>query len=609
MPAHMLHPQGQPSHFTMSRGLAALGRGNDTQLVHMSNSEVAGLKHLAKATGGHLTTNPHTGLYEAGALDSILPLIAGGILSMTGVGAPAAAAIVGAEEAVRKKNWKAGLAAGLGAYGGAGLAGSLAGSGAAAAADAGAGAATSPAATATSTAIPSASGAGYAAESAGTNAAQEAAAQTMTTAQRQAAEEAIRKATMEGGNASLNQLQSQWANVKGGLGTLDTMQGWNDLGSNVGKSGLLAMSAPAIYQSSQPAGPSPPTSSKYATTTYDPRTQTYGPLTYRTWTDVGTGSGYASGGFVPAGGGSSNAQPIAQPPSQDAIRNYYNSLMQPPTSGTPITPPLPDANNQYMQNLNTNLALNQHIGGHPVTPTGSAPSLPPPGSTGIQPSGGGTTTPQPTRMVGVNDPYMTGIRSGLFRGFDAGGSTSVNYPTYDPTTGKIIYPDKPSTAPNLDNLAHPASFFKSTLEHPFDVMGNIENRPNTAATVLDPLGILNQDGSFNSKNFKADLKEIPHIASLGLFAQGGIASLPARHIQGPGDGMSDSIPARIDGKQEAALGNDEFVVPADVVSHIGNGSSDAGAKKLYAMMDRIRQARTGKKGQAPQIKAERFMPA
>lgn len=97
------------------------------------------------------------------------------------------------------------------------------------------------------------------------------------------------------------------------------------------------------------------------------------------------------------------------------------------------------------------------------------------------------------------------------------------------------------------------------------------------------------------------------MGGLAALAKGG--ALPPRFLSGGGDGMSDSIPARIGGKQEARLADGEFVVPADVVSHLGNGSSKAGAKKLYAMMDRARQARTGQKRQAPAIKAERVMPA
>jgi hypothetical protein len=90
--------------------------------------------------------------------------------------------------------------------------------------------------------------------------------------------------------------------------------------------------------------------------------------------------------------------------------------------------------------------------------------------------------------------------------------------------------------------------------------------------------------------------------SLGGYSDGG------RMLKGPGDGMSDSIPGTINEKQPARLADGEFVVPADVVSHLGNGSTDAGAKRLYNMMDRVRQARTGTKKQGKQIKADKFLP-
>jgi hypothetical protein len=91
-------------------------------------------------------------------------------------------------------------------------------------------------------------------------------------------------------------------------------------------------------------------------------------------------------------------------------------------------------------------------------------------------------------------------------------------------------------------------------------------------------------------------------------AKGGIASA-GRYLQGKTDGMADKIPSNIDGKQEAALSHGEFVIPADVVSHLGNGNSEAGAQKLYQMMDRIRQARTGTKEQGKQINPDKFLPA
>ena len=62
-------------------------------------------------------------------------------------------------------------------------------------------------------------------------------------------------------------------------------------------------------------------------------------------------------------------------------------------------------------------------------------------------------------------------------------------------------------------------------------------------------------------------------------------------------------------KRPARLANEEFVVPADVVSGLGNGSSEAGAKQLYAMMDRVRQARTGTKKQGREINPAKYMPA
>jgi hypothetical protein len=72
--------------------------------------------------------------------------------------------------------------------------------------------------------------------------------------------------------------------------------------------------------------------------------------------------------------------------------------------------------------------------------------------------------------------------------------------------------------------------------------------------------------------------------------------------------MADKIPSSIEGRQPAALSHGEFIIPADVVSHLGNGNSDAGADVLYKMMDRVRQARTGTKKQGKQIKPEKFMP-
>lgn len=92
----------------------------------------------------------------------------------------------------------------------------------------------------------------------------------------------------------------------------------------------------------------------------------------------------------------------------------------------------------------------------------------------------------------------------------------------------------------------------------------------------------------------------------------GIGTLPQSrgyYLGGATDGMADKVPASIGGRQEAALSHGEFVMPADIVSHLGNGNSEAGAKVLYDMMDRVRKARTGSPEQGRQINPTRFTPA
>ena len=107
----------------------------------------------------------------------------------------------------------------------------------------------------------------------------------------------------------------------------------------------------------------------------------------------------------------------------------------------------------------------------------------------------------------------------------------------------------------------------------------------------------------------------------GMMASGGISDAQynlggysdgGRLLRGPGDGVSDSIPAVIGKKQPARLADGEFVVPARIVSELGNGSTEAGARKLYAMMDRIQKTRSstvGKGKVAKNSRADKHLPA
>ena len=131
---------------------------------------------------------------------------------------------------------------------------------------------------------------------------------------------------------------------------------------------------------------------------------------------------------------------------------------------------------------------------------------------------------------------------------------------------------------------------------------------------LKKTGLFKDKSSFDPSKYVASNVE-PPTPYKPQYAQGGLADLGGysdyarggRMLKGPGDGMSDDIPATIANKQPARLANEEFVVPADVVSHLGNGSSEAGAKALYKMMDRVRQARIGNKKQGKQINPEKYL--
>ena len=120
----------------------------------------------------------------------------------------------------------------------------------------------------------------------------------------------------------------------------------------------------------------------------------------------------------------------------------------------------------------------------------------------------------------------------------------------------------------------------------------------------DPMGRSKSGGVRYSQNFNqgGDIQGY----NLGGYSDGG------RLLRGPGDGVSDDIPAVIGNKQPARLADGEFVIPARIVSEIGNGSTDAGAKRLYAMMDRIQAGRkktVGKGNVAKDTKAKKHLLA
>ena len=154
----------------------------------------------------------------------------------------------------------------------------------------------------------------------------------------------------------------------------------------------------------------------------------------------------------------------------------------------------------------------------------------------------------------------------------------------------------------------PSMMYTQVLQDPNSLL------PQDILNIMQANGFAGGNGGFDFPNFGGPTSSSAQGHAAGGMMSGGIANLGGysdggRLLKGPGDGMSDSIPAKIGKKQEARLAEGEFVVPADVVSGLGNGSTDAGAKHLYKMMDKVRHARTGRKAQGKQIKAEKYLPA
>ena len=170
--------------------------------------------------------------------------------------------------------------------------------------------------------------------------------------------------------------------------------------------------------------------------------------------------------------------------------------------------------------------------------------------------------------------------------------TALTPYTYTSADGGQVPP--PSS---FNNINAPMSHNTNTSYANYSAMPMPQNPMSSGATLM-------ADGG---RAMTGDGQPIdPTTGMLGDYSDGG------RLLKGPGDGVSDSIPATIAGKQPARLADGEFVVPARIVSELGNGSTEAGARKLYSMLDRIQHARResiGKNNVAKNSKADRYLPA
>ena len=168
--------------------------------------------------------------------------------------------------------------------------------------------------------------------------------------------------------------------------------------------------------------------------------------------------------------------------------------------------------------------------------------------------------------------------------------------------------EEPAAAPT-GLAALPASAVASAVKAPqYDETGKVVAQERVGP-FQDDTKMFDMARPASPGDIPADLEEAVLNKPITA-AGGGLMNLAkGRYLNGSTDGMADKIPANIEGKQPAALSHGEFVIPADVVSHLGNGNSEAGAKRLYSMMDKIRHARTGSTKQGKQINPNKYLPA
>jgi hypothetical protein len=203
----------------------------------------------------------------------------------------------------------------------------------------------------------------------------------------------------------------------------------------------------------------------------------------------------------------------------------------------------------------------------------------------------------PTSYAGVGDYSDLGGGSGNEGSSSGGGS------------GSGVVNDTVVSSGNADKLGEIYQYFAEPSTQAALASGDTRSVAETMQTLgYSPAEVARATGA-NVADVQAayDAALAPE-TYYGYAAGGEIAMAKGRYLQGGTDGMADELPARIGKDQPAALSHGEFVIPADVVSHMGNGNSDAGAKKLYQMMDKIRMARTGTKKQGKKINPDKFMP-
>ena len=645
--------------------LAHKGRGPDTTLVHMSRDEVKSLNDLAMAHGGQLTINPQTGLPEAGFLSMILPLVAGAALGPAGMGLTAmqAGLLVGAGSYALnpKGGLMGGLSAGLGGYGGAGLGAGLSDL---VTSEAGLTAQTAGNEVAQQEVRQTAQ---QQAQQAMINASPEAAGFATPSALPSADQLATIKSNVVNESLLANPPPTGFDAMKQGAKSLfndPTGEKFKTVGggsySGLARMGLSA-AAPALAQPAKfdmPAATSQksiaprykfnpgmvnPTPAASATGVEN----TYFKPQYTAISDEEAKNiyGFAGGGPIEAMSNANAigantgfpqaydhthayATPYQTPISQNVLTGAGDVSVDPytgeqrmaeggETSAAPAYTFDPQTQ-KYTSNAPTGAGAG--IGGVPLNYTGAAGAaitdawnqMHPEAALGM---GGGNAfsysyDPQTQQYTGGNVPtnqiYLGGGQYGLNK---AAREAEAAAAAASSDSGNGVSGDSSGMA-----TGGKAKSYRTTLDDSLETAYAKAQEGNDTATmraIEEEMDIRNT----NKAGMEQGLSGMKGLATGGLsnarYNLGGYSD-GGRLLRGPGDGVSDSIPAVIGKKQPARLADGEFVVPARIVSELGNGSTEAGARRLYAMMDRIQSARgktVGKGKVAKNTRADKYLPA
>ena len=535
----------------VAKHLTEQGRGPDDHLVHMSGKEVAGLQSLAMAHGGSLTINPKTGLPEAGFLDDILPTLA--------VGAGIYAAMYGMPDFSSMSSLFSGAAPAVGEAGAASI-------------------------TPLSQSLPTSGidplladygqAAGASSPAAAANAAAGA-----------------------GAPGLLSGMGQYALPVAGGVAALSLLNHKNTTPDNKTK----PMIRPYSYQYN------PQRPANMIGSTYQPGQDTSERTWFQPQWQAGTPYEAANGGIIAlAGGGmAAGGGPVENMSNNAAIGANTMYPMANMTTSAFATP--------YQDPRSTNMIQSMApSGGGTVDQMSGEPNM-----QGTRLASGGVTG---NGGINLNIPLSIGGGGGGggfggqgANGYNAAGSGGGGYNPSQGVNGPI----------NLDGMRDPGYQQMQQMNQPqgFGPRGPANPTSQDYQNYLAAMSSLRGQPAGNAyapqaPNSIAQETPIPGqpgypintmaqgpavMQAMGGFAAGGITNLGnanlgsysdgGRLLRGPGDGVSDSIPAQIGNKQPARLADGEFVVPARIVSELGNGSTEAGAKQLYKMLDRVQNAR------------------